>query len=531
MDRQNLFLQVGIFALLILLSVGNMTGRLAKVTANGGQQTPFLSANDRSRWCTIRALVDFKTYAIDDVLRQDDSPKFHPAWQTIDMVRHRGGDGKEHYYSSKPTLFPTILAGKYWILKNVLGWSLEKDAYLVGRFIIFTTNILPLILMFFLLGKFLLETGGSLFANVATMAIATHGTYLTTYAITLNNHLPAAVATFFALYIVYTIFEQEKSALWRYWVLGFLAGFAGANELPALAFIAFLTLFLFWYSWKKTTIAYLPALVLVGSCALGTNYIAHGSLSPPYMHRQDGPVIVAVDRSQIDWTGKDQGAKDLGQILSGSNEDVSSELVLTDHYQEGRSVLFDKKNEKRYAVLEKGAIVEIRSWNNWYDYSKSYWTPSRRSGVDKGEPSQGVYLFHVLIGHHGLFSLTPVLIFSCIGLALCCGVTQNPFWQFIGWTGLGLLVILLVFYVGLRPQIDRNYGGVTTGLRWFFWLYPFWLLGLVVSLQMFEKSRLLIVLFGMGFLVSLFSVSYGGMNPWTQPWIFDLLTYFGWISY
>ena len=29
---------------------------------------PFLSANDRSRWCTIRALVDDGTYAIDQIV-------------------------------------------------------------------------------------------------------------------------------------------------------------------------------------------------------------------------------------------------------------------------------------------------------------------------------------------------------------------------------------------------------------------------------------------------------------------------------
>ena len=31
-------------------------------------QRPFLSGNDRSRWCTVRALVEHCTYAIDDVV-------------------------------------------------------------------------------------------------------------------------------------------------------------------------------------------------------------------------------------------------------------------------------------------------------------------------------------------------------------------------------------------------------------------------------------------------------------------------------
>ena len=45
------------------------------------KQRPFLSANDRSRWATVRALVEHGTYAIDDIVSQ-------PNWDTIDMVKH-----------------------------------------------------------------------------------------------------------------------------------------------------------------------------------------------------------------------------------------------------------------------------------------------------------------------------------------------------------------------------------------------------------------------------------------------------------
>ncbi|MDE0940771.1 MAG: hypothetical protein OSA43_12525, partial [Pirellulales bacterium] len=61
---------------------------------------PFLSANDRSRWCTIRALVDDGTFAIDQIVTD---PEDHARWQTIDMVKH-ARNGEPHLYSSKPTL-------------------------------------------------------------------------------------------------------------------------------------------------------------------------------------------------------------------------------------------------------------------------------------------------------------------------------------------------------------------------------------------------------------------------------------------
>ena len=67
-------------------------------------QRPFLSANDRSRWMTIRSLVERGTYEIDAIVGQ-------PTWDTIDMVQHRGRDGKLHLYSSKPPLLAT-LAGR-----------------------------------------------------------------------------------------------------------------------------------------------------------------------------------------------------------------------------------------------------------------------------------------------------------------------------------------------------------------------------------------------------------------------------------
>ena len=54
-----------------------------KPAANRRKQRPFLSGNDRSRWDTIRALVEHGTYAIDDIVAE-------PNWDTIDMVQHRG---------------------------------------------------------------------------------------------------------------------------------------------------------------------------------------------------------------------------------------------------------------------------------------------------------------------------------------------------------------------------------------------------------------------------------------------------------
>ena len=89
-------------------------------------QRPFLSANDRSRWMTIRSLVEHGTYEIDAIVGQ-------PTWDTIDMVQHRGRDGQLHLYSSKPPLLATMLAGEYWLIHRFSGATLRDHPYEIGR--------------------------------------------------------------------------------------------------------------------------------------------------------------------------------------------------------------------------------------------------------------------------------------------------------------------------------------------------------------------------------------------------------------
>ena len=73
------------------------------------QVKPLLSANDRSRWCTVWSLVERHTYQIDEI-------DAVPNWSTIDKVRQNG-----HFYSSKPPVLSTIVAGVYWVVRAVTG--------------------------------------------------------------------------------------------------------------------------------------------------------------------------------------------------------------------------------------------------------------------------------------------------------------------------------------------------------------------------------------------------------------------------
>ena len=82
-----------------------------------------------------------------------------------------------------------------------------------------------------------------------------------------------------------------------------------------------------------------------------------------------------------------------------------------------------------------------------------------------------MYAFHALIGHHGIFSLTPIWFITV------CGLWKSRRWQEGRFRSLAALiaitsVVCLVFYIVLRPIEDRNYGGMTSGFRWVFWFAP-----------------------------------------------------------
>lgn len=419
---------------------------------------PFLSANDRSRWATVRALVEpamrvpGAPYAIDKVIQE-------PGWDTIDMVKHDG-----HLYSSKPPLLPTIMAAEYWLIYHLTGATLGAHPYAVGRFMLVTLNVLPMVLYFVVVSWLVERFGKTDFSRIFAMGAAAFGTFLTTFAVAINNHLPAAVGTAVALYAaVRILFDGERRA--RYFVLaGLVAMFVTANELPALSLSVALAAVLFKKCPKQTLLYYVPGLLAVAGFFYATNWIAHRSLRPPYMHRS------ATDKA-----------------------------------------------------------------DNWYDYQyerggriyQSYWTEP--AGLDRGEPSRAVYALHTLVGHHGVFSLTPIWILSAVGLGFWLSRPRDrALWELAAVIAV-LSLICLVFYIA-RPENDRNYGGMTSGLRWVFWFAPMWLVAMLPALDAMAGRRWLRGLAWAMLVVSVLSASYPTWNPWTHPWLLNFFHYLGWIA-
>lgn len=525
-------LRWSVYALLIAVATASMTAKLMQVrSASRADPSPFLSANDRSRWCTIRSLGDYGTYAIDDVIYNKKGEE-QRAWHTIDLVKHRGRDGKEHYYSSKPTLLPTLLAGEYWLVKNVTGSSLSNkyQTFYVARLMLLLSQVLPLAGAMWLVAAFVEQLGTSQWGRIFVVACATQATFLSTFAITLNNHVIAAIAVIVALHALWPVFTQQSMSWWRFVVGGIASAFSVTCELPALAFFAILALVLLWKSPLRTLIAFTPAAAIVFAAALGTNYYAHESLKPAYAHRyKDGPMIAKLPGELlVDFdSGKLPSAAVSATKAKGI--ELSNKTIIEKRITNQRWVIWDPEGHDRLAVQLVEGGIEIRAWDDWYDYEGTYWTADRLQGVDKGEPSVAVYVFNCLLGHHGLFSLTPIWLFSVWGLVLWLRGPRDARW-FLAAAIAVLTLVVLAFYFS-RPLIDRNYGGVTSGLRWLFWLIPLWLLALIPAADALANSRWGRIAAVVCFAVSVFSANYAALNPWSQPWLFEYWHQLGWINY
>jgi hypothetical protein len=452
-----------------------------------GLWRPFLSANDRSRWCTVRALVepDMRVpgapYAIDRVIDIDpnnprlvgDKLKMRGGWETIDLVFHNG-----HYYSSKPPLLSTLMAAEYWVIFNVTHQSLGTHPYEIGRFMLITINGTCLLLLFIFTARLIERLGTSDWGRIFVMASCVFGTFLTTFAVTITNHLPAAACTAVLLDALVRIWFDGDRRARTFIVAGFFSALLAAFEIPAGLLSALVTLVVFCVAPKKTLMAYLPPALLVTAAFFATNWVAVHDLKPAQMHR------------------------------GGSD--------------------------------------------NWYDYPGSYWR--NRQGIDKQEPSAAVYSLHVLVGHHGIFSLTPVWLLFVFGagmwlirgdqhenspLPLGEGRSQSPLplgegqgvragqrLRLLSALGLCVTLVCLAFYTWW-PGVDRNYGGNASAFRWVFWLAPLWLVFMLPATDLMARRR-----WSRGLALALLAFSalachYPTWSPWSPTWIMNFMGYMG----
>lgn len=431
------------------------------------KQRPFLSGNDRSRWLTVRALVESGTYEIDDFATRDGY------WDTIDMVSHRNSDGEKRLYSSKPPLMATIVAGEYWLLHKVTGWTLGDHPFELGRIMLVTFNLLPLLVGWIVFACLAEDWGTTDWGRIAAVAAICFATMMTTFSAALTNHLWAFVAGILATWDASRIWRGSRSPL--YFIgAGFWSAFLFTNELPALALVAGLFLLLGMVDLRRTLFFAAPGALVVMAAFVGTNYLAHNTWRPAYSH----------------------GAGDVTETdLNTKNEENWYNFSFTRQY-DGREV-------------------------------KSYWSnPKSMNPVDLGEPSKLVYAWNALFGHHGNFSLTPILLMVIPGFIALPRLARDQ--QYYGWLILGVSIICLGFYLFGMNQRQRNYGGPISAFRQLLWIHPLWLLAALPGFDWAARTTRRQALVAVLLAWSMVSVTYPTWSPWVQNWIWNLYEFAGW---
>src|SRR5262249_20126310 len=156
------------------------------------------------------------------------------------------------------------------------------------------------------------------------------------------------------------------------------------------------------------------------------------------------------------------------------------------------------------------------------------------------------------IGHHGVFSLTPVMLLAVAGVVMgtrrpggpasggrgppesaalprvACthGIAplRSPLLELLSVFGLLLSCVAIGFYL----YESDNYGGWSNGPRWLMFLSPLWLVCMLPALDSLAKSRwgrlLALVLLAL----SILSMSYQSWNPWRHPWLYNWMEARGW---
>jgi hypothetical protein len=431
--------------------------------------TPTFSSNDRSRWATVRALVDDGHYWIGE---RDKNGKDHGFvfeeydWMTIDKVLDPKS-GK-HFYSSKPPLLPTMMAGEYWLLKKLFGWEISKQKWQVVYAGLFTFQWLPLLIYFILLARLVERYGATDWGRLFVLAAGCFATMPTLFAITFNNHTIAACSALFALYAALRLNTHAHG--WQpvgFAVAGFFAGFTACCELPATALAAALFLWLLLRSPVQTLLFFVPAALVPVAAFFITNYLAVGEWLP--VQSKFESAWYQFDGSPWKW--------DEGKLNSNIDSLREPKPVYAFNLLLGHHGFFSLS--PIWFLASAGMLI------------------GAAHGLRRG-PAQAA------VGKEQRDDLSVVSV-----LALVIGVA------------------VIGFYI----YKTNNYGGWTNGPRWLMWLTPLWLLALLPVADQLAARRWTRVVGYFLLAFSILSVSYRDWSPWRHPWVYNFLESHGWLGY
>ena len=262
------------------------TGSLLLIAASLGlhlaalvRAEPLQSANDRSRWATVRALAERGNFAIDPY-------EFDKRWSTIDQVQVEG-----RLYSTKPALLPLAVTAVYLPVKTLTGWDLAKHPAPATRWTLLVVNLLPFAAALLVTRNLLTDFARTDFARFLSLGTLAFGTYLSAFLPTLNNHTAAGCCATLALAPLVRIHHAARLSRSHgsglggraFATAGFFASLTVTNELPAGLF-ALLALAVCWRAdRRKTLLRFVPAAALPALALLAATVAQTGGPLPFYL--------------------------------------------------------------------------------------------------------------------------------------------------------------------------------------------------------------------------------------------------------
>ncbi len=432
-------------------------------------------ANDISRWCTVWSLVERGTYVIDDCpwqTKTQDKVKRPAPFQTLEP------DQKpvEHTYSSKPPFLPTLIAGLIYPFRMITGVPLETETPQARL----PRNVEKK------------ADDGTISYELETpkepVIWPVHVFYFEPVLILLN------ILPLIALLVLYArLLESYAPNDWS-WALSLFAAAFGVLTIPFLqslnnhslaAFAAFFALYglIKAFESEKASIGYY-ALSGFSAAFCACNELPAALFGIAIF-------LIMLIRSP---------RKTLFAFVPAAALPCAFFLAT------------------QYLAFGQFRPVYEEFGTKSYKYEGSYWnTPLEMDWFNEHPESHATYLFHMTFGHHGVFSLTPLFLFSLYGAGRLVA-RRNPL-RPAAWLTLILTVAMIAFYTW-NPKA-RNYGGSTAGLRWLFWLIPFWLVTLPEGLRAVPRRASVRWLALAALAVSVLSVGYAIRNPWSHPWMLD----------
>jgi len=350
------------------------------------------SDNTRSRIITVERLVEKGTFAH---LVPGDTTPFPLSIDAV-MVNNK-------MYSSKPPIYPMLMAAESFLLKCLTGWDFYSHRKEFIRYLTLLNQVIPYMIVLILSLAMVSWYFPDRRTLVFLLLFMTAASLPYAYSVTINNHSIAATSFFIVFYLVWVIIYQKKRKLIYYALTGLLAGLGASTDLPGLIFALMALGALYLTDAKKASLAALFVFIFLALTAW-VYWKITGSIKPIYM---------------------------------------------------------------------QGSL---------YHYTNSYW--QEREAFDLLKENKLQYLFHITFGHHGLFSLTPVLLLSLWSLFRSIIKRDWELWPILIAFASGALLIFI--FVLFRTS---NYGGYAIGMRWFVLFMPILLFASAPLIHFFSQKN------------------------------------------